>query len=264
MPKKQAATRPPSAQKTSGSRVSPAQTQQRRLVQAEPGRTLANGDLLRIQAITRSGLTVRRALDADPHTGQRRSATQTRNQALADAHHLALLHAIWTAETTPARDQRCRDLLMSILPAGDRREPSHRCLRRSGAPGTVGGRRCCRGPAPDPARCLPLGHLVAGLLQQHARVEARSKGNFLCSQPRASSCREGCRERRLWALPRPSRPAGRSSFSYRPAGRPPQGASRAARGAKGVRGTPLPFLPAWRSSAPSDVLARYQDFSNPD
>ena len=163
MPKKQAATRPPSAQKTSGSRVSPAQTQQRRLVQAgEPGRTLANGDLLRIQAITRSGLTVRRALDADPHTGQRRSATQTRNQALADAHHLALLHAIWTAETTPARDQRCRDLLMSILPAGDRREPSHRCLRRSGAPGTVGGRRCCRGPAPDPARCLPWGILRPG------------------------------------------------------------------------------------------------------
>jgi hypothetical protein len=87
--------------------------------------------------------------------GQQRSATRTRNQALADAHHLALLHAIWTAETTPARDQRYRDLLMSILPTADRREPSHRCLRRSGAPGTVGGRRCCRGPAPDPARCLP-------------------------------------------------------------------------------------------------------------
>ena len=61
-------------------------------------------------------------LDRD---GQQRSATQTRNQALADADHLALLHAIWTAETTPARDQRYRDLLLSILPPGDRREPSH-------------------------------------------------------------------------------------------------------------------------------------------
>jgi hypothetical protein len=61
-------------------------------------------------------------LDRD---GQQRSATQTRNQALADADHLAILHAIWTAETTPARDQRYRDLLMSILPPGDRREPSH-------------------------------------------------------------------------------------------------------------------------------------------
>ena len=38
----------------------------------EPGRTLANGDLLRIDAVTPGGLIVRRALDADPRTGQRR------------------------------------------------------------------------------------------------------------------------------------------------------------------------------------------------
>ena len=38
----------------------------------EPGRTLANGDLLRIEAITPDSLIVRRALDADPSTGQRR------------------------------------------------------------------------------------------------------------------------------------------------------------------------------------------------
>jgi ATP-dependent exoDNAse (exonuclease V) alpha subunit len=38
----------------------------------EPGRTLANGDLFRIEAITPDGLAVRRALDADPVTGQRR------------------------------------------------------------------------------------------------------------------------------------------------------------------------------------------------
>ena len=47
-------------------------------------------------------------LDRD---GQQHSATQTRQQALADADHLAVLHAIWTAETTPARQQRYRDLL---------------------------------------------------------------------------------------------------------------------------------------------------------
>ena len=209
----------------------------------EPGRTLANGDLLRIEAITRNGLIVRRALDADPVTGQRRwtdrhfvfknhkdaelgyavtdhaaqgrtvhtglavitgtedrqhayvalsrgtevnlayvftaspktadpapgprpapelarydrhatpgsgpataaapadpvtvlagvldrdgqqqSATQTRSQALADADHLAILHAIWAAETTPARDQAYRDRLMNALPSGYRREPGH-------------------------------------------------------------------------------------------------------------------------------------------
>ena len=49
-------------------------------------------------------------LDRD---GQQRSATQTRHQALADADHLAILHAIWTAETTPARQQRYQDLLMT-------------------------------------------------------------------------------------------------------------------------------------------------------
>ena len=210
----------------------------------ESGRTLANGDLLRIEAVTRDGLIVRRALDADPATGQRRwtdrhflfagyknselgyavtdhtaqgrtvhtgltvitgtedrphalvaltrgtdvnlayvftrspkladpvpgprpapelarydrltagcgdqpapaaptaealtvlagvlerdgqqlSATQTRDQALADADHLAVLHAIWAAETIPARHQHYQDLLMTSLPPGYRTEPSH-------------------------------------------------------------------------------------------------------------------------------------------
>jgi conjugative relaxase-like TrwC/TraI family protein len=213
----------------------------------EPGRALANGDLLRIEAVTAGGLVVRRALDADPATGQRRwtdrtflyshygdaelgyavtdhvaqgrtvhtglavitgtedrqhayvaltrgtdanfayvftvspkradpvpgprpapelarydqihaerdgarapvtrpappgtalsvlagvldrdgqqlSATQTRRQALADADHLAVLYAIWTAETAPAREQRYRDLLLAALPPEHRREPGH-------------------------------------------------------------------------------------------------------------------------------------------
>jgi hypothetical protein len=55
--------------------------------------------------------------------GQQLSATQTLNQALADADHLAVLHAIWTAETTPARNQHYRDLLMNALPPGHRAEP---------------------------------------------------------------------------------------------------------------------------------------------
>jgi hypothetical protein len=59
------------------------------------------------------------------HDGQQHSATQTRNRALADADHLALLHAIWTAETTPAREQRYRDLLAAALPPGHRAEPGH-------------------------------------------------------------------------------------------------------------------------------------------
>ncbi len=38
----------------------------------EPGRALANGDVLRIEAITRRGIIVRRLLDPDRATGQRR------------------------------------------------------------------------------------------------------------------------------------------------------------------------------------------------
>jgi conjugative relaxase-like TrwC/TraI family protein len=211
----------------------------------EPGRALANGDLVRIEAVTSAGLVVRRALDADPQAGQRRwtdrtfvyahygeaelgyavtdhvaqsrtvhtglaviagtedrqhayvaltrgtdtnmayvftvspkladivpvprpapelarydritarrpaqpalaaaetrdalavlagvlgrdgqelPASQTRQQALTDADHLALLHAIWTDQTAPAREQRYRDLLMSALPPEHRREPGH-------------------------------------------------------------------------------------------------------------------------------------------
>ena len=42
-----------------------------------PRRTLANGDLLRIEAVTGAGLVVRRALDADRATGQRQWTDRT-------------------------------------------------------------------------------------------------------------------------------------------------------------------------------------------
>jgi conjugative relaxase-like TrwC/TraI family protein len=213
----------------------------------EPGRTLANGDLLRIDAVTDSGLLVRRALDADPQTGQRRwtdrqflyahykeaelgyavtdhaaqgrtvhtglavfsgaedrqhayvaltrgvwentayvftgspkradpvpgprpapelarydrlagpagaqtpqasageqedalgvlaeilgkdgqlsSASQAWQEALSDADHLAVLHAIWTAETAQVREQRYRDLFTAALPPDYEAQGSHR------------------------------------------------------------------------------------------------------------------------------------------
>ena len=57
--------------------------------------------------------------------GQQLSATQTRQQALADADHLAILHAIWTAETAPARQQRYRDLLQAALPPEHHHGTSH-------------------------------------------------------------------------------------------------------------------------------------------
>ena len=57
------------------------------------------------------------------HDGQQLSATQARRQALSDADHLAVLHAIWTAETAPARHQHYRDLLAAALPPGYHAEP---------------------------------------------------------------------------------------------------------------------------------------------
>jgi hypothetical protein len=47
-----------------------------RLEAGEPGRGLANGDILRIEAITSGGLVVRRLLEPDPATGQRRFTEQ--------------------------------------------------------------------------------------------------------------------------------------------------------------------------------------------
>ena len=42
----------------------------------EPGRSLANGDILRIEAIASGGVMVRRVLDPDSATGQRRFTDQ--------------------------------------------------------------------------------------------------------------------------------------------------------------------------------------------
>jgi hypothetical protein len=61
-------------------------------------------------------------LDRD---GQQLSATQTWQRALADADHLALLHAIWTDQTAAAREQRYKDLLITGLPPGYQHEPGH-------------------------------------------------------------------------------------------------------------------------------------------
>ena len=57
--------------------------------------------------------------------GQELSASQTWRQALSDADHLALLHAIWTAETAPAREARYQDMLADVLPPQWQAGPSH-------------------------------------------------------------------------------------------------------------------------------------------
>jgi hypothetical protein len=57
--------------------------------------------------------------------GQELSATETRLRNLSNADHLAILHAIWADENTPAREQRYRDQLTAALPHGYRDQRSH-------------------------------------------------------------------------------------------------------------------------------------------
>ena len=318
----------------------------------EPGRALANGDLLRIEAVTSGGLVVRRALDADPHTGRRRwtdrtfvyphfgdaelgyavtdhvaqgrtvhtglavltgtedrqhayvaltrgtdanlayvfttspkqadpvpgprpaaelarydrilaeragvpapqtgpappgtalgvlaavldrdgeqaSATQTRQQALADADHLAVLHAIWTSQTAPARQQRYRDLLAAALPPEHHRGSAHtaRWLWRTLRGAELAGL--------DPAQVLDRGHrrTRAGQRPRRARrprrphpVPARQPG----PAPGRPVVRAGPRHRR----PRTPRLAHRDRRADgRPQG-PPRRARRRPRPALGGR-----------------------------
>jgi len=56
--------------------------------------------------------------------GAELSATQTQQRNLANADHLGILHAIWTAETTAARDDRYRDLVLAALPPGRQQDLS--------------------------------------------------------------------------------------------------------------------------------------------
>ncbi|HTQ90548.1 MAG TPA: hypothetical protein VMK84_13775 [Streptosporangiaceae bacterium] len=57
--------------------------------------------------------------------GAEQSASAIRQRNLANADHLATLHAIWTAETTAARHDRYRDLVTAALPPGHRQPLSH-------------------------------------------------------------------------------------------------------------------------------------------
>ncbi len=57
--------------------------------------------------------------------GAELSDSAIRQRNLANADHLATLHAIWTAETTVARHDRYRDLVTAALPPGHRQPLSH-------------------------------------------------------------------------------------------------------------------------------------------
>jgi len=58
--------------------------------------------------------------------GAELSATEIKRRNLASADHLAVLNAIWAAETHQARNDHYRQLVMAALPPGYQRELSHR------------------------------------------------------------------------------------------------------------------------------------------
>ena len=100
-----------------GPRPAPELARYDRITAQRPGEPAAAA------AKTRDALAVLAGvLDRD---GQQLSASQTRQQALANADHLAVLYAIWTDQTTAAREQHYRDLLLAHLPPEYRREPGH-------------------------------------------------------------------------------------------------------------------------------------------
>jgi len=136
--------------------------------------------------------------------------------------------------------------------------------RGGGAPGTAGGGGAAGAPPLTRLAACHWGILWPGFSNSMPGSKRVQRG-FPMFSGESIILPEGCRERRLRALPRQSRPAGRSSLppSARRAA-PRQGANRVTPGRpRGIRGIPPPFLPAWRFSARSDVLARYQDFGNP-
>jgi conjugative relaxase-like TrwC/TraI family protein len=57
--------------------------------------------------------------------GAELSASAIRQRNLANADHLGILHAIWTAETTAARHDRYRELVIAALPPDHRQPLSH-------------------------------------------------------------------------------------------------------------------------------------------
>ena len=98
--------------------------------------------------------------------GAEQSASVTRQRNLANADHLATLHAIWAAETQTARHDRYRDLVMAALPPGRRQSAL--------APGPLAVPRPCTPPSwpgLDPGRGHPHRHRIpgSGRIPRHRR-----------------------------------------------------------------------------------------------
>ena len=132
--------------------------------------------------------------------GAELSATQTRRRTLANADHLGVLHAIWTAETTSARDDRYRALVRAALPPGHRQDlsPQDRWLFRTLRAAELAGL--------DPAEVLRAAIAsrdLAGARDIAAVLDARIRPRVYPLRPRP----QGPWASRIPRLPDPARQA---------------------------------------------------------
>ena len=115
----------------------------------EPGRTLANGDLLRIEAVTRRGLIVRRALDADSRTGQRRWTDRT-----LCTRTTAMPSWVTRSPTTPPRAGPCTPAWPLSPGPRTASTPTSRCPAAPTSTSPTCSPRPRNGPTRRPARVL--------------------------------------------------------------------------------------------------------------
>ena len=132
--------------------------------------------------------------------GTQLSATETRARNLANADHLAVLGAIWAAETKDAQHSRYRDLVMAALPPEYRQELSHqaRWLYRTLRAAELAGL--------DPAkvaRDAVASRDLAGARDIAAVIDARIRQRVYPLQPQP----QGPWAARVPGLPDPSRQA---------------------------------------------------------
>jgi hypothetical protein len=124
------------------------------VVAGEPGQTLANGDLLRVEAITGRGLLVRRALDADPQTGQRRWTD--RNFVYRDYRNSELGYAV----TDHVAQSRTVHTGLALITGTEDRQHAYVALSRGTSRNlafvfTVSPKLADPAPGPRPAAELP-------------------------------------------------------------------------------------------------------------
>jgi conjugative relaxase-like TrwC/TraI family protein len=147
----------------------------------EPGRALANGDILRIEAITGHHVTVRRLLDPDPDTGQRRFTSQAFTYPGYQACDLAY------AITGHAAQGATVHTAITLVTGSEDRQWLYPAMTRGTACNlafvfTTSGPRA--DPQPGTRRAPELGRYDRAQSQRHEPLPASASPGPTCAHPR--------------------------------------------------------------------------------